>query len=51
MRSVAYVVPKISTFIQAYGHDKIELAIDPDQKYIYFIWSEKLPFAYYILFT
>jgi len=33
------------------SHGQIESAIDPDQEYILFIWSETLPSACYILFN
>jgi len=44
---LALIVPEISTFIRTDGSP----AIDPDQEYIYHIWSETLPFACYILFN
>jgi len=48
---LAFIVPEISTFIGTEGHGQTELAVDPDQEYIYLIWSETLPFACYILFN
>jgi len=46
---VTLIVCEISAFIRANGLDKIDSASDPDQEYIYFMGSKKLPSACYIL--
>jgi len=46
---VACVVSEMSAFIRTDGHGYIDLASDPDQEYIYFVGSETLPYACYIL--
>jgi len=38
---LSFIVPEISTFIRTDGHGQIDSAIDPDQKYIYFVWSKR----------
>jgi len=46
---VAFIVSEISAFIRTDGRGKIDSLSDPDQEYIYFIGSETLPSACYIL--
>jgi len=46
---VAFIVFEISAFIWTDGHGQIDSASDPDQEYIYFMGSETLPSACYIL--
>jgi len=48
---LSFIVPEISTFIRTGGHGQIDLAIDTEQKYIYFTWLEAIHFACYILFN
>jgi len=42
-------VSEISAIIRTDGHGKIDKTSDPELEYIYFIGSETLPSAYYIL--
>jgi len=46
---VAPIVSEISAFIRTDGHGYIDSASDPNQEYIYFMGSETLPSACYIL--
>jgi len=46
---VAFIVSDISAFIRTDGHGLIDSASNPDQEYIYFMGSETLPSACYIL--
>jgi len=46
---VALTVSEISAFKRTDGHGWIDSASDPDQEYIYFMGSETLPSACYIL--
>jgi len=48
---IAFIVPENSTFIRTDGQGQIDSAIDPDQEYIYSIWSQTLPSACYILYN
>jgi len=47
--NVALIVSNISAFIRTDGHGKIDSASDPDQEYMYFMGSETLPSACYII--
>jgi len=42
LNHLAFIVPEISTFIRTGGHGQIDLAIDPDEEYIY-ILSNTVP--------
>jgi len=46
---VAPIVSEISAFIRTDGHGWIDSASDPDQEYIYFMESETLTSACYVL--
>jgi len=47
--SLALIVSQISAFIRTDGHGYIDSASDPDEEYIYFVGSETLPSACFIL--
>jgi len=49
LNSLALIVSEISAFIRTNGHGYIDSATDPDQEYMYFMASETLPSACYIL--
>lgn len=38
----AFIVPEILTFIRTDGYGRTDSAIDPEQEYIHFIWSETI---------
>jgi len=40
---LAFIIPEIETFVRTDEQGQTDSAIDPDQKYIYFIWLETLP--------